>query len=92
MQYRWYEAKRESNLKKHHLDFADAAVVFEGLTLTFEDTRFDYGEQRFITIGLLDEQFVVIAHTEEENDVTRVISMRKATKYEEKIFVKAFRN
>ena len=92
MRYRWDEAKCVSNLKKHRLDFADAEIVFDGLTLTFEDDRFDYDEQRFITIGLLDGQFVVIAHTEEADDVTRIISMRKATKHEERIFFRAFRD
>lgn len=51
MKYTWDEAKRQSNLRKHRLDFADAEIVFDGLTLTFEDDRFDYSEQRFITIG-----------------------------------------
>lgn len=92
MQYSWDEAKRQSNLKKHRLDFRDASLVFDGLTLTFEDDRFAYGEQRFITIGLLHGEFVVIAHTEVDNEVTRIISMRKATRNEEIIFFKAFGN
>ena len=92
MSYSWDEAKRQSNLKKHHLDFRDAHIVFAGLTLTFEDDRFEYSEQRFITIGLLSSEFVVIAHAGESEDTTRIISMRKATKYEETIFFKAFGN
>jgi uncharacterized DUF497 family protein len=92
MSYSWDEAKRESNLKKHRLDFRDAHLVFAGLTLTFEDDRFEYSEQRFITIGLLSDEFVVIAHAEESEETTRIISMRKATKYEETIFFKAFGN
>ncbi|MCA9969904.1 MAG: BrnT family toxin [Anaerolineales bacterium] len=89
MTYSWDEAKRQSNLKKHRLDFRDAHFVFDGLTLTFEDNRFDYTEQRFITIGFLAGEFVVIAHSEVES-VTRIISMRKATKYEETLFFQAF--
>jgi uncharacterized DUF497 family protein len=92
MLYIWDEGKRESNLKKHSLDFADAKIVFESLTFTFEDDRFDYGEQRFITIGILDGKFVVLTHTEEGDDVTRIISMRKATKHEEINFFKRFKN
>jgi hypothetical protein len=92
MQYLWDEAKRQSNLKRHRLDFRDAQIVFDDLTLTFEDDRFHYDEQRFITIGLLSGEFVVIAHTEENEDMTRIISMRKATKHEEIIFFKAFGN
>ena len=59
--------------------------VFSGPTFTFEDERFDYNEQRFITVGLLDITVVVIAHTETEKEM-RIISMRKATKNEQKIF------
>ncbi|MCA9920633.1 MAG: BrnT family toxin, partial [Anaerolineales bacterium] len=71
MSYSWDEVKRESNLQKHRLDFRDAQLVFAGLTLTFEDDRFEYGEQRFITIGLLSGEFVVIAHAEESEETTR---------------------
>jgi uncharacterized DUF497 family protein len=45
--------KRAINLKDHGLDFVDAPRVFEGATYTFEDDRFDYGEQRYETLGLL---------------------------------------
>ncbi len=48
---------------KHGIDFADAANVFDGLTITIEDTRFDYGETRFLTPGLLRTHVVVIVHT-----------------------------
>jgi uncharacterized protein len=89
MQYTWDEAKRKSNLRKHRLDFADAKIVFSNLTLTFEDNRFNYEDERFITMGLLDSEVVIIAHTEQE-ETTRIISMRKATKHEEIIFFKTF--
>jgi uncharacterized DUF497 family protein len=51
MQFAWDEAKRQVNLCKHGLDFADASAAFEGTTLTFEDDRFDYGEQCYITLA-----------------------------------------
>jgi uncharacterized protein len=53
MRYEWDEAKRTSNLKEHGFDFADAEAVFAGLTATYEDDRFIYAEQRFVTLGLL---------------------------------------
>jgi uncharacterized protein len=62
MQFSWDEAKRRVNLRQQGLDFADASAVFEGTTFIFEDDRFDYGEQRFITLGLLHGRVVVIAH------------------------------
>ena len=78
--------KRLSNLKKHGCDFDDARSVIEsGATLTFEDRRFDYGEERFVTIGPLREKLVVIVTTETEEEI-RIISMREATKDEKAIY------
>jgi uncharacterized DUF497 family protein len=81
MRYEWDEAKRQSNLKEHGIDFADAEAVFAGLTATYEDDRFIYAEQRFVTLGLLHGAPVSIVHTESP-DVIRVISFRAATPHE----------
>jgi uncharacterized DUF497 family protein len=81
----WDEAKRLANLKKHGLDFVDAEAVFAGITYTFEDARFDYGERRFISLGMLRETVVVMAYTETVREI-RIISMRKATKHEKSIY------
>ncbi len=85
MKIAWNETKRRTNLRKHGLDFADAEAVFGGITFTMEDPRFDYGEQRFITLGMLRDVVVVIAHSETSSTV-RIISMRKATKNEEILY------
>ena len=77
--------KRALNLKDHGLDFVDVPRVFEGATYTFEDARFDYGEQRFETLGLLAGVPVSIVHTESEDEI-RLISLRKATKREANIY------
>ncbi|PYR64770.1 MAG: hypothetical protein DMF87_08025 [Acidobacteria bacterium] len=76
MQFEWDEAKSQSNLQKHGLSFADAPLVFDGRTLTFEDVRQDYGEPRYLTVGILEGRVVIIAHTL-RGSVTRIISMRK---------------
>jgi uncharacterized protein len=81
MEFTWSETKRATNLKTHGLDFVDAPSVFEGLTFTFEDDRFSYNEQRFVTLGLLAGIPVSIVHTETEYEI-RIISFRKATKRE----------
>lgn len=91
MQFIWDEAKRKSNLNKHGMDFGDAKIVFAGATYTFEDDRFDYIEQRFITLGLLNGEVIVLAHTEQE-DIVRIISMRKATKHEQNLYFRSFTN
>ncbi|OIQ00106.1 MAG: hypothetical protein AUK55_02120 [Syntrophobacteraceae bacterium CG2_30_61_12] len=85
MKFTWDENKRRANLLKHGFDFLDAIKVFGGITRTFEDDRFDYGEQRFITLGLVRSTVTVIAHTENDNEI-RIISMRKATRHEQEIF------
>lgn len=85
MRYTWDEAKRSANLKKHDLDFFDVPQVFDGVTFTFEDDRFDYDEQRFMTLGLLYGIPVSIVHTESEDRI-HIISFRKATKNEQIIF------
>jgi uncharacterized DUF497 family protein len=89
MKFEWDETKHQTNLRDHKLDFADAEIVFSGITFTFEDDRFEYGEDRFITLGLLRELVVVIAHTE-RNDTVRLISMRKATKNEQRLYFENF--
>jgi uncharacterized DUF497 family protein len=82
VRFEWDEDKRLANIHKHGIDFADVAAVFDGDTVIIEDNRFDYGEQRFVTLGLLKGRVVVIVHTE-RGGVTRTISVRKATRYEE---------
>jgi uncharacterized DUF497 family protein len=85
MRFAWDEAKQRANLRKHGLDFADAENVFAGVTCTIEDQRFEYGEQRFITFGVLRDTVVVMAHTESSSEI-RMISMRKATRHEQIVF------
>jgi uncharacterized protein len=83
--YEWDRAKNRSNFAKHGLDFEDAEQVFTGPCVTFEDDRFDYGEERLITLGLLAGRVVIIAHAP-HGEVTRIISMRKANRREQKIY------
>jgi uncharacterized DUF497 family protein len=83
MRYTWNEVKRLANLKKHGLDFADCDLVFSGLTITDEDSRLDYGELRLQTFGLLNGSVVAIVHVPCGDD-DRIVSMRKAERYEER--------
>jgi len=57
----------------------DAEKVFAGLTYTYEDDRFGYGERRFVTLGLLAGIPVSVVHTEEDDHI-HLISFRKATR------------
>ncbi len=88
MRFTWDEKKRQATLTARGLDFAHSEIVFAGPTFTWEDTRCDYGEQRWITLGLLFDTVVVLVHTETEDEI-RVFSMRSASKDEQAIY---FRN
>ena len=87
MRFSWDESKRRLNLKDHGFDFVDAPRVFEGPTFTFEDDRFAYDEQRFVTLGFLAGMVVSLVHTESPSRI-QVISFRKATRNEEAILFK----
>jgi len=87
MIFEWDEAKRESNLHKHGVDFADLEPLFQGETATVLDDRFDYGGNRFVTLGLINGVALVVVHTETD-DTIRIISARKATSYEEESYFK----
>ena len=76
-------AKRARTLAERGLDMADAAKVFEGPHLTFEDRRHDYGEDRWVTFGYLAGRLVAFAWTPRADGV-RIISLRKANEREEK--------
>jgi uncharacterized DUF497 family protein len=86
MRYSYDPKKKASNLKKHGLNFNDAQSVIESAsTVTFEDRRDDYGEARYLTLGVLHDIVVIIATAETEKTI-RIISMRKADKHEQKIY------
>ena len=68
-------------LKKHGFDFSDAEQVFNGPTMTVEDSRDYQGEQRFNTTGFFGFAIVTICHTETEDEI-HIISMRKAESHE----------
>ncbi len=85
MEFEWDEAKRIANLRRPGIDFMDVPPVFDGDIVTVEDDRFNYGEQRFTTLGLLRGRVVAIVHTE-QGECTRIISARKGTNYEQRTY------
>ena len=85
IQFTWDESKRLQNIRKHGLDFVDVAEVFQGLTVSYEDDRLDYGDRRFITLGFIEGVVVSVVHTETDREI-HVISFRKGTRREGRIF------
>jgi uncharacterized protein len=76
-------AKRDRTLTERGLDFADADLVFAGVTVEMEDTRKNYGEPRIICYGLLAGQMVVVGYTP-RGASRHVFSMRKANEREQR--------
>ena len=91
MSYEWDEQKRLVNVKKHGIDFIDVPEVFDGDVVIIPDERFDYGETRFLLIGILKSQVVVVAYTERGENI-RIISARKATKNEQIFYFQQISN
>ena len=77
MEFEWDKTKRLTNLSKHGINFIDVPLVFDGEIVTVEDERFSYGEQRFVSFGLLQRRVIAIVHTERE-EYTRIISALKS--------------
>ena len=76
MHFEWDEKKRRQGIEKHGVDMLYAALIFEGDVLTRRDDREDYGEERLISLGLVDDECFVVVHTE-RNGSTRLITAWK---------------
>ena len=85
MEFEWDDNKRQINIEKHGIDFADAEKVFQGFTYKIGSRITDYGEQRIIETGLLNNLEVTVVYTMRE-DRLRIISMRRARHEERDVF------
>ncbi len=82
MEIEYDPEKRLKTIALRGLDFEDAADVLQGPALTYQDERLDYGEVRWITVGLLRGRMVVVTWTQ-RGEAYRIISMRKANAKEQ---------
>jgi uncharacterized protein len=85
LEFEWDEAKRRRGIEKHGVDFLYAALIFETAVLTRIDDRQDYGEERLVSIGLVEGDCFVVVHTR-RNDVVRLISAWKGGRDERAIY------
>ncbi len=85
MKLEFNEAKRNKTLQERGLDFARAVEIFDGIHFTGQDKRMDYEEDRFITVGWMDDSLVVMVWTP-RGEVRRIISMRKANDREKTLY------
>ena len=86
MEFEWDEDKNRSNIAKHGIGFARAARVFDGLTIDWADEGADHGEQRTISLGMIEAVLIlVVVHTDRDG-VTRIISARPARRAERRSY------
>jgi uncharacterized DUF497 family protein len=85
----WDENKRQDVLRRRGIDLLDAALIFENDVITQIDDRRDYGETRFVSLGLADGECYIVVHTE-RNGVTRLITAWKGGKNERTRYQESF--
>ncbi len=90
MRFEWDEAKNQANIRKHGIDFRQAAYVFADLfALSIPDDDHSEMEERWLLLGKnLSNQVLLVVHTFRYDDVIRIISARKATATETATYVK----
>ena len=73
LDFEWDEGKYREVLEKHQVDFTDAMLIFDGPVVTKPDLRHDYGEDRFIAVGMVEKDCFVVVYTDRDG-VRRLIS------------------
>ena len=92
MKYEWDERKNKANIRKHGIDFADAEEMFDGPMLVRADAREDYGEDRWLGIGMIAGRILAVAFTIRGADTIRIISLRRANQYERNLYEEAIQD
>lgn len=87
MVFRWDPRKAAANIRKHGIDFHEAATVLDDpLSTTFPDTDHATLDSRLLTIGLSSRRrLLVVAHAE-DREMVRIISARRATSHERRFY------
>lgn len=90
MKFEWDENKNQINIRKHSVDFHDAAYVFsDPYALNIPDDEHSDTEERWLLLGKnLNEQILLVVHTFRYGDAIRIISARKATTNEKTTYIK----
>lgn len=87
LNFGWDEEKAKANLKKHRISFDEATTVFiDPLSITIPDPDHSVDEQRYIDIGSSDKGRVLVVIYAERGSNIRIISCRKATPSERKLY------
>ena len=86
----WDPVKNRLYRAKHGISFADAVQIFAGRVIIIPDDREDYGEDRWIAFGLLHPNVMAIVFTVPDERTIRIISARKAVRFEQQLFFESF--
>ena len=88
LRFEWDPNKNEINKKKHGLSFETAREVFsDEFAILFDDPDHSIDEERFLIIGSVKtEQICIVSHCYRDEDIIRIISARKATKAEQRVY------
>jgi uncharacterized DUF497 family protein len=85
LEFEWDKDKRLEVIERRGVDFRQAALIFDGPVLTVEDTRRDYGERRYISIGMAGPTCLVVVHTPRGEKI-RIISAWLGGRSEERAY------
>jgi uncharacterized DUF497 family protein len=86
LKFDWNPSKAKDNYAKHGVSFELARDVFKDpFAIEFLDDRQDYGEERYVILGLVHGHVLYVGYTERD-DVFRIISARRATKHEQETY------
>lgn len=92
MKFEWDDAKNQSNIEKHGIDFEDAKQLFVDGFWFVQDERKDYGEPRFIGLGYINRRLLSVVFTERKPNKIRIISLRKANLREVQAYEARFKD
>ena len=73
MVFDWDDSKHERNFRERGYGFDYASLIFEGRTIDWEDTRFNYGEKRVVAVGRVEDRFLTVVYTD-RNEVRWIIA------------------
>jgi uncharacterized DUF497 family protein len=82
IRFEWDETKNQANITKHGISFERAKTIFDHPTLTWQDSRKEYGEIRKLSLGLMDGTAIIVMIHTERSGIIRIISARPANKKE----------
>jgi uncharacterized DUF497 family protein len=84
LEFEWHAAKAEANIRAHGVSFELATTVFrDPFAVELLDDREDYGEERFVIVGMAEGHILLFVAYTERNERIRIISARRATQSEQ---------